>query len=617
MKNNTTSRLMRTLIKVSSYVAREKRLLKDIQKLSNTGGWEYVVATGKEYWTDELYTIYGLKKNEVRHPLQSNLCCFDASSQEALIKATKKLINTGSGFDLILPITVADGNNKWIRTKSWAIFNEDGTVEKCIGSVMDVTKELAVKEALKKSEEKLSRVVNSFDDFISVMDSTGRITDLFGSGIDYKIRNELMGKSSAEIYEPEASKVHIDAFEIALTGEPATYNWSMPNGEETINYQTRLSLLTDKSGILGVSRNVTKETRSRKALEMSENRYKNLFDKSSNSIILIKNHKINECNTATVELLGYKDKEELIGKDIIDISPEEQMDNVLTVDKNFIGLLSLEDRNSRTFEWLHKRKDGMTVPVEVMLTVIQDPKGGELIHAVLRDITDQKKAEQRIQNSLKEKEVLLAEIHHRVKNNLAVISGLMQLQILNSKDIRESEVLEKSINRIKAIALIHEQLYRSTDFSNISLKENIRQQVENISTLFLDKNSPLIKIDLELEEVSIDINQALPIGLLINEIITNSFKHAYKESKKGTISITLREKGDRIFLKISDNGIGLKKGFAESTEGSLGQTLIDTFLKQIGADVIMGTEVGTAYAIEFDKKEMSGSVVNKFIERQR
>jgi len=254
------------------------------------------------------------------------------------------------------------------------------------------------------------------------------------------------------------------------------------------------------------------------------------------------------------------------------------------------------------------KKDGTPVPVEVAITVLPDEEGREQLYVVWRDISARRKAEQKLMESLREKEALLSEIHHRVKNNLAVISGLMQLQIYTTEDEKVDGILNSSINRIKSMALIHEQLYQSENFSNISLKENILKQAESIKDVFIADDTPSVKLNLELEDISIGINQAMPVGLLVNEILINAFKHAFKGKDKGEISVHLFEENSRIHLKIADNGVGFEP--AEEESGSLGTTLIKTFADQLEANLAMENSQGTTYKMSFKRSEVKGSVAS-------
>lgn len=186
-----------------------------------------------------------------------------------------------------------------------------------------------------------------------------------------------------------------------------------------------------------------------------------------------------------------------------------------------------------------------------------------------------------------------------MKNNLAVISALMQLQLYSQDDPRAEETLSKSINRIKSIALIHEQLYKSDRFSGISLKENIERQTETVLDMYSDKLGTSVNLQLDLQDVIIDINKAMPVGLLLNEILNNTFKHAFKGRSTGNIQIKLDESDGQIHIVINDDGVGFDPVEFEDDSASLGNTLIKTFLEQLNATYTLKSDHGTSYDIRF------------------
>jgi len=228
--------------------------------------------------------------------------------------------------------------------------------------------------------------------------------------------------------------------------------------------------------------------------------------------------------------------------------------------------------------------------------------GKPVVIAIARDITERKKAEQKIKESLKEKEILLAEIHHRVKNNLAVITGLLELQVQNTDNDEAKTVLRDSQLRINSMALIHEKLYESDNLSLIQFGKYIGELIDVIADSHITKEKP-IEIDIESDPIEFTITQAIPCGLLMNEIVTNALKHAFEGRNSGKISISLKKEGDVIQLVISDNGIGLPDNFEEMKVKSLGMTLIYTLASQLNADMNIESGEGTVYRLTFEVQE--------------
>ncbi|MBI4843870.1 MAG: PAS domain-containing protein [Nitrospirae bacterium] len=215
------------------------------------------------------------------------------------------------------------------------------------------------------------------------------------------------------------------------------------------------------------------------------------------------------------------------------------------------------------------------------------------------DITERKKYEEKILASLKEKEILLSEIHHRVKNNMQIICSLLRLQSMRTQNPKDIEMLNDSQNRIKSMALIHEKLYSSKDLSHINFEDYIRDLASNILRSFGDSMSR-IAITTEVKDVWLEIDTAIPCGLIINELISNSLKHAFPEGRKGEIRISLRRTDGEVELKVSDNGAGIPEGFDFRNTGSLGLNLIRTLSEnQLQGSINLNREKGTEFIIKF------------------
>ncbi len=222
---------------------------------------------------------------------------------------------------------------------------------------------------------------------------------------------------------------------------------------------------------------------------------------------------------------------------------------------------------------------------------------------------EEKKARDReIKNSLREKETLLSEVHHRVKNNLAVVSGLMQLQAFEEEDPEFQKKLFDSVARIRTMASIHEILYRSNNFSRVDMKKNIQELVENVTSTMQQVRD--IYLNFELESVQLNVNQAIPFSLIVNEVVTNAFKHAFGDRESGGIEIRLfREEEEVVTLEIVDNGCGLPEDMESGKGGSLGLQLIDSLTTQLsGTYRYMNREdkPGTLFTLQFEKNDSAG-----------
>ena len=252
-------------------------------------------------------------------------------------------------------------------------------------------------------------------------------------------------------------------------------------------------------------------------------------------------------------------------------------------------------------EFRVKRADGSYIWVNNKRSVVHD-KTGEAIAIVgnVRDISVHKQQLEKLDRSLKEKQTLLAEIHHRVKNNLAIVSSLIELQ-KEEVDEELKPAFENVQSRIKSIALIHEKLYEKTIFSEVELAGYLRELSSMISDTYYSKEKR-ISIDLELEDVKVDMTSAVPVGLICNELINNSFKHAFHNQKQGRVSIRLKDLGDSTEVSVSDTGKGLPDDFNLNSANSLGVTLLQVLTQQIKGELKTVGSSGAMFVLTFPNK---------------
>jgi two-component sensor histidine kinase len=216
---------------------------------------------------------------------------------------------------------------------------------------------------------------------------------------------------------------------------------------------------------------------------------------------------------------------------------------------------------------------------------------------MLRRQVDKKTEE--IQKSLDEKEILLREIHHRVKNSLGIVSGLIGLQVEATESDEAQSVLQDSQSRIQSVALIHEKLYLTKSLSDIELGTYLKELVETIHSTFTEYNDA-VDLRFDLETVEIDVDKVIPCGLLINELVVNAFKHAFDKEKQGILEVKLHKKNGDITLAVADNGPGVPEDFDLDSNDSLGLMLLDTFAAQLDAQAeIKNGKEGAVFSFTF------------------
>lgn len=219
---------------------------------------------------------------------------------------------------------------------------------------------------------------------------------------------------------------------------------------------------------------------------------------------------------------------------------------------------------------------------------------------IVRDITEAKQAEDKLNKSLKEKDVLLKEIHHRVKNNLQIVSSLLSLQSQYIKEPDSVEIFKESQSRIISMALIHEKLYQTGDLTRINLSEYTSELVSDLFQSY-SVNTYLVKYEVESKNILLNINTAIPCGLIINELVTNSIKHAFPNNRSGEIKIKIEYQGDDFLLNVQDNGVGFPENLDIGDVKTLGLQLVTSLTRQLDGTIELDRKGGTSFTIKFNE----------------
>jgi two-component sensor histidine kinase len=290
-----------------------------------------------------------------------------------------------------------------------------------------------------------------------------------------------------------------------------------------------------------------------------------------------------------------KDKSLLIGQPLYIIYKKETQEEVFRQYKNNHLSESLQVRIEREIElW-----NGEIIDVELSNSFIRLSDNNRVVLSIFRDITERKKMEEQLIQAIKEKEVMLSEIHHRVKNNMQIISSLLKLQSEKITDPLTREYFQISQNRVNTMALIHEQLYKSTELSKIDFEKYIRQLAFHLFQTY-GVNTEQCALRINVVDIYLSIDVAIPCGLLINELISNSLKHAFTLNSKGEIYIGLTLDLDNMYtLIVSDNGVGLPPDIDYRETKTLGLRLIATLSKQLQGEIQLNRERGTEFKITF------------------
>jgi PAS domain S-box-containing protein len=303
---------------------------------------------------------------------------------------------------------------------------------------------------------------------------------------------------------------------------------------------------------------------------------------------------ITSWNNAAEKMYGYS-VSEIIGKHITILYPD-----TLREEYQRVNSLLLADKWLEQFRTKHITKDERLIDISASFSLLsKDETGTGNLVVIARDITDQVAHEEQITKSLQEKELLLKEIHHRVKNNLQIISSLLNLQKTKSTDQEVHNLFNASQNRIRAMALVHERLYLSGDSARINLKDYITELSRHIYLSYpLQEKRVVYKQDVE--DKIIEIDMAIDMGLIFNELMTNALKHAFNSKDNGEISVSITTEDKKVKLFFSDNGTGLPEDFINRKD-SLGLTIITSLVEQNKGTLNINNNNGTEYIITLSR----------------
>jgi PAS domain S-box-containing protein len=589
--------------------------LAEAQKMAHIGNWVWDIATDKEYWSNELYRIFKRDPQEAAPSYKEYLNYVHPDDRDYVDNAFKGTIN-GKPYEIDHRIILVNREERTVHIQAEVVFNDKNIPIQTKGIVQDITER-------KKSEEKiqtLANIVESSNDAIGTISLEGIITS-WNKGAEQVYgysAEEVIGKTVSILAPSHLDEETKKLSEMIIKGEKVHRyeTLRLRKDGKIIDVSINLSPVFDASrkltAVSFIVRDITERKRAEEKLRESEEKYRNIVETANEGILITDNEAIiTYVNKKMVDMLGYTLKEG-IGRPIWGFISEEYKPIVkLNLEKRLQGL-------SESYELKLMRKDGSPLWVLINAKPLFDKDGKYMgVMSMFTDITKRKEAEEALTNiEIARKK----EIHHRIKNNLQVISSLLDLEaekFKGRKDIIDSEVTEafrESQDRVISMALIHEELHEGVGDNTLNFSLYLEKLVDNLFQTYRLGNVD-ISLNMDVENNTLfDMDTAVPLGIIVNELVSNSLKHAFPGRNKGEIRIKLpkeekeSDESTRFTLNVSDNGVGIPENIDIRNTDTLGLQLVTTLVDQLDGELELKSKNGAEFTIRFTVKEKSEQV---------
>ncbi len=553
--------------------------------------------------------IIGYSKKELLNMTYEEITHPDDINMENVI-LDQTINGTGNNFHYEKRYIHKNGKIVYVDLRLNVLRDSLGKPYQQIAQVVDITERIISEQKLKQTQARLTAVLNNLPNVAiyeygeEINFVSENIMDILGYPAEEFMKNEslfsnLMLEEDIIIYDDKVARWKRNGAKGVISNEIRVRN----KQEEIIwleDHMFEVNPGNAKPYYSGIMIDITEQKKTQLRMLETETKLSAIL-KNLPKVVIYQSGLSNDFISDNIEeMIGYTPAEVLKSKYFFGsiMHPED----LLSVKNSISNWHKTGDEGILNMEFRVKKKNSDFIWIEDHMFKVKVNEKDSYLSGILIDITERKLAEQKISRSLKEKELLLKEIHHRVKNNLQVVSSLLKLQSGYVKDESSLDLLIDSQNRVRSMALVHQKLYQSKDFSEIDFPEYIRQLSEHLINVFKAKSGD-VEIKLNSEDVNIGIDLAIPCGLILNELISNSLKYAFPGGRKGMINIDLKSVEENYEIMIADNGIGFPKEINYKETKSLGLQLVNTLVGQIDGTITMENVIGTAFRIKFGKKQ--------------
>lgn len=572
---------------LTSLRASEERL-NEAQRIAHIGNWELDLATSALFWSPEIFRIFEIDPTTFSASYEGFLDCVHPDDRETVSRVYADSLMTNQPYEIVHRLLMVDGRIKFVQERGEHFHDATGRPLRSIGTVQDITERKRAELALAESEARYKRVERGINEGLWEFDVTtgmayhsSRCLKMLGySADDVPTRlgaflDLIHPDNRADVRAAVEQCIHatraFDA-ETRLRRRDGHYLWVRLRGESEHDADGNPSRI---SGSIG---DISDRKQAEQAVIFERNRLRQILDSQYGLVVVLAlDGTVIEVNQMS---LTGRDRANVLGRRFCEVGwtepcNEPQIRTAVaaaargeTVRRDIVAHFSGPGRRD----------------MDAVFSPLRDESGLVVnIVVVAVDISDRKQMEVDLRRSLREKEALLKEVHHRVKNNLQVITSLLRLEAGRSVKAETNAVLSDMQNRIRSMAVLHELLYRSGAFDAVDLGTYLRQlATQSFPTLSERPGSIRLRLDLVSHHIVLD--QAIPCGMLVNELISNCLKHGFPDGRTGEVGIDLQQvgSGPQLRLRVSDTGIGLPADFEVKRKKSLGLQLVSDLAEQLG-----------------------------------
>jgi PAS domain S-box-containing protein len=544
-----------------------------------------------EKWYSHMLPLVGKKCYEAYH--QRSSPCKDCPTCRALKTGKLEMVEH--------PLKQEDINVGTVELYAFPILDDTGKPIGVVENIRNITERKRAEAATQEAHQRLIAVLDSMDAAIYVADmETYEL--LFVNRYTQSLHGNILGKKCWHVFqEGKTGPCEFctnDRLLDATRHPTGVYQWEFYNTKTGRWYECRdnaLRWIDGRMVRLEIALDITDRKHAEEAIRENEQKYRTLFEETLNPILMVDEKKrYIDANKAALEFLECE-REDLLHRDVWDFAPSDKLD---IMKKDHTPFFS--HRTTETDYFVHGAVKTLMLNV-VPLKI----KSETVLYGIGQDITKRKQFEEEIETSLREKETLLKEVHHRVKNNMQVISSLLNLQIMRSKDEQVKKALMDCQGRIQTMASVHQMLYMSDRLSVIDCHAYISKLSFDILQSY-HPNLHRVKLTVDAKGVTLGIQKGLSLGLIINEILSNSLKYGFPKNRLGQITIRVKvRENDIIEFVFSDNGIGIPEDIDWRNTKSLGLNLIVLLTEnQLHGTISMDRKEGTTFTIKFRREEI-------------